>query len=80
MTDKKPQLQGENKKRTYDDHLTLTQISAMQLGHAFRSKADFHDYWSQCAKVRALIDLTLLSIVYSYMYRRRATSRRSGSG
>jgi hypothetical protein len=34
------------KKRTHDEHLSLMQISAMQLGSAFRSKADFHAYWS----------------------------------
>ena len=40
------------KKRTHDQHLTLMQISALQFGDAFRSKADFHGYWSQRLKVR----------------------------
>ena len=50
---------NSSKKRTYDDHVTLMQISAMQFGEVFKSKTDFHGYWSQRLKVSPLHPLIL---------------------
>ena len=69
-----------SKKRTYDEHQTQTQISALQVGQAFRSKADFHGYWSQCLNVSIFPDYLTLSIYRSSTRHRPAASPKSGSG
>ena len=66
------------KKRTYEEHQTQTQVSALQVGQAFRSKADFHGYWSQCLKVRVFPNLLTLYVNFSSTRRPLAALRRSG--
>ena len=41
------QIKEKGKKRTYQHYQQMQQVSALQLGQSFRSKADFHSYWSQ---------------------------------
>ena len=44
---------GKDKKRGLDQYQRMQQVTVMQVGQTFRSKADFHGYWSQCLKVSA---------------------------
>ena len=51
MANKDIQIPGTDKKRTYDQHANMIQVSALQLGQTFKSKGDFHEYLSQRGKV-----------------------------
>ena len=51
MANKDMQIPGAGKKRTYDQHANMIQVSALQLGQTFKSKGDFHEYLSQRGKV-----------------------------
>ena len=57
------------KKRTYDDHLKLTEVSATQLGQSFRSKADFANYWGTCLQVSISNHQLLIIDTLSCMFR-----------
>ena len=57
---------NSGKKRSYDEHQMQTQVSALQVGQAFRSKADFHGYWSQCLKVSVYLYLLTIFMYYSF--------------
>ena len=43
-----------SKKRTYGHYQQMQQVHTYQIGQTFKSKADFHGYWSQCLKVSPL--------------------------
>ena len=57
------------KKRTYDDHLKLREVSATQLGQSFQSKADFANYWGTRLQVSTHYHPLLIIHYLSSMYR-----------
>ena len=65
--------QVNTKKRTYDDHLKLKEVSASYLGQSFRSKADFANYWGTCLQVSIYTHSNPDPTVYSSMFRPSST-------
>ena len=69
MANKDMQIPGAGKKRTYDQHANMIQVSALQLGQTFKSKGDFHEYLSQRGKVSTLYQHLADQIGYSCICR-----------
>ena len=56
-------------KRNLDQMESMQQMSALQLGQAFRSKADFHEYWSICLQVSTIYIQYLPYYIGSFTFR-----------